>query len=339
VTDIFFSYKSVDRDRVRVIHDALTAEGFDVFWDQEVEAGIDWDTWIRNHLTQSKCVLVFWSNQSIESDNVRHEATVAKRQNKLIHALLDPLTAEQFPMGLYTVQAANLTDWKGDAEDAEWKKLCREVEHKLTPLWVKRQIAEVEAELVAERARLAGAQSREKVLQAQIVKEVQAQGDLKQQCDKAVDEATSLKATVEELRRARSKAETDAVELSQSLREAEAQQLAALEKMKQERDKAVDEATSLKATVEELRQARSEAETGPAMLSQPLSETARQQSGISFGGEKLGRRELLAMICGGAMIFLGMILGNDYVVLFWVVGIILLLSGFVMSVIREAKRK
>jgi regulator of replication initiation timing len=239
-------------------------------------------------------------------------------------------------MGLYTVQAANLSDWKGDVEHAEWKKLCREVEHKLTPLWVKRQIAEMEAELVAERARLAGAQSREKVLQAQIVKEVQAQGDLKQQCDKAVDEATSLRATVEELRRARSEAETHAVELSQSLREAEAQQLAAL---KQERDKAVDEATSLKATVEELRRARSEAETGPAMLSQPLSETARQQSGISFGGEKLGRRAPLAMICGGASIFLGMILGNGYEVLFWVVGLILVLSGFVMSVIGEAKRK
>jgi hypothetical protein len=110
VTDIFFSYKSVDRERLRVVHDALTADGFDVFWDQEVEAGIDWDTWIRNHLTQAKCVLVLWSKQSIESDNVRHEATVAKRQNKLIHVLLDPLTPEQFPMGLYTVQATNLTD-------------------------------------------------------------------------------------------------------------------------------------------------------------------------------------------------------------------------------------
>ena len=139
MADIFFSYKSVDHDRVGVIRDILTAQGFDVFWDQEVEAGIDWDTWIRTHLTQAKCVVVFWSKQSIESDNVRHEATIARRQNKLIPVLLDPLTAEQFPMGLYTVRAANLTDWKGDVEHAEWKKFYREIQHKLMPLWVKRK--------------------------------------------------------------------------------------------------------------------------------------------------------------------------------------------------------
>jgi hypothetical protein len=52
----------------------------------------------------------------------------------------------------------------------------------------------LEAELVAERARLAAVERREKVLQAQIVKEVQAQSDLKQQRDQAVDEVTALKA-------------------------------------------------------------------------------------------------------------------------------------------------
>ena len=40
MADIFFSYKSVDHDRVGVIRDILTAQGFDVFWDQEVEPGV-----------------------------------------------------------------------------------------------------------------------------------------------------------------------------------------------------------------------------------------------------------------------------------------------------------
>ena len=100
MTDIFFSYSSADRERVRPIRDALAEQGFEVFWDQQVPAGMDWDTWIRQHLTKSKCAMAFWSATSVSSDNVRHEAAVAKQQGKLISVLLEPLTAEQFPMGL-----------------------------------------------------------------------------------------------------------------------------------------------------------------------------------------------------------------------------------------------
>src|SRR5262245_10070715 len=163
MTDIFFSYSSADRERVRPIRDALVAQGFEVFWDQQVPAGMDWDTWIRQHLTKSKCAMAFWSVTSVSSDNVRHEATVAKQQGKLISVLLEPLTAEQFPMGLYAQQAANLSGWSGDYSHDEWRKFRREFEAKLTPLWVRRQIDELEAELVGERSRREGVERRDKV--------------------------------------------------------------------------------------------------------------------------------------------------------------------------------
>jgi hypothetical protein len=175
VTDIFFSYKSDDRERVRPVRDAFAAQGFDVFWDQQVPAGVDWDSWIRQHLTQSKCAVVFWSAASVASDNVRHEATVAKQQRKLIPVLLEPLTPEQFPMGFYMQQCASLTNWRGDFGDPEWAKLRREVEAKLTPLWVHDAIQKMEAELAAERARREAAEARSKDLQGQTPKEVLAQ--------------------------------------------------------------------------------------------------------------------------------------------------------------------
>jgi hypothetical protein len=34
MTDIFFSYSAKDRERVRPVHAALTAMGFDVLWDR-----------------------------------------------------------------------------------------------------------------------------------------------------------------------------------------------------------------------------------------------------------------------------------------------------------------
>jgi hypothetical protein len=166
VTDIFFSYRSVDRERVRPVRDAFVAQGFDVFWDQEVPAGVDWDGWIRQHLTQARCAVVFWSASSVASDNVRHEASIARRHGKLIPVLLEPLAVDDFPMGLYSQQAANLAHWTGDLAHAEWRKLAREVEAKLLPAWVQHKVSELEAELVAERSRREAAERRDGALQA-----------------------------------------------------------------------------------------------------------------------------------------------------------------------------
>jgi hypothetical protein len=273
VTDIFFSYSSVDRERVRPIRDTLVAQGFEVFWDQQVPPGMDWDTWIRQHLTKSKCAMAFWSATSVSSDNVRHEAMVAKQQGKLISVLLEPLTIDQFPMGLYAQQAANLSGWNGDFGHDEWRKFRREFEAKLTPLWVRRQIDEIEAELVGERARREGAERRDKVLKAQIAKEAEIQQDLKQERDKALDEVAALNATVEKLTRAGAEAATREVEAERRDRALQAQiakEAEAFQDLKRERDKTIDEVMALKATVGELTQARADAKAKLAEAQQAL---------------------------------------------------------------------
>ena len=264
MTDIFFSYSSVDRERVRPIRDALVAQGFEVFWDQQVPTGLDWDSWIRQHLAKSKCAMAFWSAASVASDNVRHEATVAKQQGKLISVLLEPLTAEQFPMGLYAQQAANLSNWNGDQSGDEWRKFRREYEAKLTPLWVRRQIDELEAELVGERARREGAERRDRVLQAQIAKEAETQQELKRERDQTLDEVAALKATLEEATRARS--------------EVEAKQTEARLGLKRERDQALDEVAALKATLEEATRARSDAEARVINSSRRLSKVRQSKA-------------------------------------------------------------
>lgn len=222
MADIFFSYRSVDRERVRPFYDAFRRQGFEVFWDQEVPSGVDWDTWIRQHLAKSKCAIVFWSASSIESDNVRHEATVAKRQGKLIAILLETLTPDQFPMGLYAQQAINLADWNGSFDNLEWIKLSRAIEAKLTPPWMQRKFDELEAELLAERARRESAESRDKILQAQIAKEVSRQVDLKREHDSSLDQIANLTTRVAELSRERKNAEAQTENLRRRLSFAEA---------------------------------------------------------------------------------------------------------------------
>jgi DNA repair exonuclease SbcCD ATPase subunit len=132
----------------------------------------------------------------------------------------------------------------------------REFEAKLTPLWVRRQIDELEAELVGERARREGVERRDRVLQAQIAKEVAAQQDLKEERDKALDEAAGLKATVEQLTQARL--------------DAEAKQAATQQGLKRQLDKSLDESNTLMATIEDLTRARAEVEEREAETQRDL---------------------------------------------------------------------
>jgi TIR domain-containing protein/PAN domain-containing protein len=208
-----------------------------------VPAGVDWDTWIRQHLASCKCAIVFWSSASITSRNVRHEATIADQEGKLIPVLLEPLNARQFPMGLYAQQAANLVDWNGDLNNEEWNKLRREYEAKLMPGWVRQQIDQLEAELVAERARRQGVERRDKTLQAQITKEAETQLGLQRERDSALDEIAVLKGTVDELTRARSEAEAREIDT-------------------------VQQVAALKVTVDEVTRAKSDAEQRLSKLRQ-----------------------------------------------------------------------
>jgi hypothetical protein len=109
-------------------------------------------------------------------------------------------------MGLYAQQAANLSGWNGDYSHDEWRKFRREFEAKLTPLWVRRQLDELEAELVGERTRREGVERRDRTMQAQIAKEVEVQQALKRERDDVLDEVTALKGTVEKLTQARADA-------------------------------------------------------------------------------------------------------------------------------------
>jgi hypothetical protein len=127
MTDIFLSYSSKDRDKVRPFQEALAASGYRVFWDVETPLGQDWDEWIRGELARAKVAIVFWTKNSAASRNVRHEVAIAFDDNKLIPAILEPMKAVDFPMGFYSTQACAVHDWDGKATHAGYAQLIRSV--------------------------------------------------------------------------------------------------------------------------------------------------------------------------------------------------------------------
>lgn len=173
---------------MRFAHEALTKQGFDVFWDLQVPAGKQWDEWIKSRLDQSRCAVVFWTNNSANSDNVKHEVVLARAQGKLLQVMFEPVADRALPMGTISDQATKLINWRGQTDDAEWIKLVSAIEDKATPPWVHHKIAALDLQLKAERKRVSEADGRVRALETAHEQEVATQGALRRERDKLAEE-------------------------------------------------------------------------------------------------------------------------------------------------------
>lgn len=131
VTDIFLSYSSADRVLVRPLRDALDSLNYRVFWDLETPIGENWDRWIRKQISIAKIVIVCWTQNAAASENVQHEAAIARDSHKLIPIVLERMAAVDLPMGFYTTQAALLHDWRGSHTHEGFSKLLDLVNKRL----------------------------------------------------------------------------------------------------------------------------------------------------------------------------------------------------------------
>ena len=78
--DIFLSYASDDRDRVRVLAQTLESLGWSVWWDRRIPTGKRFAKVIEEKLDVSQTVVVVWTHHSIESDWVHTEAAEGLRR-------------------------------------------------------------------------------------------------------------------------------------------------------------------------------------------------------------------------------------------------------------------
>ncbi|MEO2178028.1 MAG: toll/interleukin-1 receptor domain-containing protein [bacterium] len=77
--DIFVSYKRKDKAFVADLVRELEESGFSVWWDTRISAGSEFDTVIETALKSARCVVVVWSDSSIESEWVKNEANEGLR--------------------------------------------------------------------------------------------------------------------------------------------------------------------------------------------------------------------------------------------------------------------
>ncbi len=123
MADVFISYKREELARAVQVASALEQEGYSTFYDVGdggIQAGETWDKRLERELAQAKCCVVLWSAASTHSDNVRDEARRANERGILVPAFIEGC---QPPLGLGTLQAANLKTWRGDRTDPQWRFL------------------------------------------------------------------------------------------------------------------------------------------------------------------------------------------------------------------------
>lgn len=120
MADIFISYASEDRARVRPLAEALAERGFNIWWDRSLAAGQDYASIIERELRAAKAVIVVWTQSSALSTFVRDEAGRARDEGRLVPVLLDRV---QLPLGFGAFQAEDFTSWNGGSNAPQMQLL------------------------------------------------------------------------------------------------------------------------------------------------------------------------------------------------------------------------
>ena len=124
MVDVFVSYSSLDRERVRPFVARLEQEGWSIWWDRRIESGSTWDTEIEQALESARCVVVLWTPSSVVSDWVRNEATDARDHGKLVPVLLDDVRT---PLAFRRTQARRLAGWPGTHDPFELSQTLADI--------------------------------------------------------------------------------------------------------------------------------------------------------------------------------------------------------------------
>jgi TIR domain len=124
MSDIFISYKREEQATARKLANALESESWTVWWDPKLRAGEHFDDVIEKALDEAKCVIVMWSELSVQSRYVRDEATHALERGKLVPLAIETV---ELPFRFKGVQMLSLLGWDGSKDLREFRRLVEDI--------------------------------------------------------------------------------------------------------------------------------------------------------------------------------------------------------------------
>lgn len=124
VPDIFISYARSSEPVAKRMAEALRAQGYSVWWDDELPAHRPYADVIEERLRAAKAVLVLWSADAVKSHWVRAEADMARAAETLVQLSIDGCIP---PMPFNQIQCVNLGGWDGSPNAHGWQKIVASV--------------------------------------------------------------------------------------------------------------------------------------------------------------------------------------------------------------------
>jgi TolB-like protein len=130
MSDIFVSYAHEDKAKVRRLVKMFEAQGWSVWWDDLIDVGVKYAARLDEALAGSRCVVVCWSQASLQSEYVKSEAHRGDAKAALVQVMFEDVIIPS-PFDEYVT--ANLTAWPDkEGGDCEAEKLIRDLSGRLT---------------------------------------------------------------------------------------------------------------------------------------------------------------------------------------------------------------
>ena len=120
MSDVFVSYARATEPQAKAIAEALRAQGYSVWRDDEIPAHKAYAEVIEERLRSSKAVLVIWSADAAKSQWVRAEADAARELGTLVQVTVDGTMP---PLPFNQIQCAVLKEANGEVSGPGWVKL------------------------------------------------------------------------------------------------------------------------------------------------------------------------------------------------------------------------
>ena len=126
--EIFVSHNREDLKIAQSVVDGLIAEGFNVWMDQNLQAGENYDEITEDRLHRASAVVVLWSSRQVKSRWVRAEATIGARKNTLVPLMIEECDR---PVMFELIQTTDLSKWQGDRNDPAWLAFIEVIKKRL----------------------------------------------------------------------------------------------------------------------------------------------------------------------------------------------------------------
>jgi hypothetical protein len=124
MSGVFLSYSRGDRALAEQIIQGLRALGIDVWWDEDMP-GVDWQEELERQISGLAGVVVLWTPNSSASKNVRDEARLGLRTEKLVNVLAG---APEPPFPFDRVNGLPLDGWTGREPHRGWMRVVQTIE-------------------------------------------------------------------------------------------------------------------------------------------------------------------------------------------------------------------